>query len=118
MNYQRIRPAGRGERDGMGDTGVVIYGNSVFGARSNFEGGPSALAAGLTGRTPRYGYHLDECRHPTRRLRLAAPPRHLSEWGELGRSVGDTYRPYSGLPMIEGIYHVLRSHSLHQVGAP
>ena len=27
----------------MGDTGVVIYSNSVFGARRNFEGGPSAL---------------------------------------------------------------------------
>ena len=39
-----------------------IYSNSVCGARSNFEGGPSALSAGLTGRTPRYGYHLDERR--------------------------------------------------------
>ena len=36
-----------------------------LGARSNFEGGPSALAAGLTGRTPRYGYHLDERRQAT-----------------------------------------------------
>ena len=37
-----------------------------MGARSNFEGGPSALAAGLTGRTPRYGYHLEEHRGGTR----------------------------------------------------
>ena len=44
----------------MATPASVIYANSVLGARSNFEGGPSALAAALTGRTPRYGYHLDE----------------------------------------------------------
>src|SRR6266545_7122967 len=72
INYQTIMPPVRGEHLAMGDTGVVIYSNSVFGARSNFEGGPSALAAALTGRTPRYGYHLDVGRRATRRLRLTA----------------------------------------------
>ena len=60
INYQTIMAPVRGEHVAYGDTGVVIYCNSVCGARSNFEGGPSALAAALTGRTPRYGYHLDE----------------------------------------------------------
>ena len=60
INYQTIMAPVRGDHLAYGDTGVVIYSNSVCGARSNFEGGPSALAAGLTGRTPRYGYHLDE----------------------------------------------------------
>ncbi|MDE2359935.1 MAG: DUF521 domain-containing protein, partial [Betaproteobacteria bacterium] len=59
INYQTVLAATRAEHVAFGDTGVVIYSNSVGGARSNFEGGPSALAAGLTGRTPRYGYHLD-----------------------------------------------------------
>src|SRR3984957_1498107 len=68
INYQTIMPAVRGEHMAYGDTGVVIYSNSVLGARSNFEGGPSALAAGLTGRTPRYGYHLEACRRATRRF--------------------------------------------------
>src|SRR4051794_15986978 len=88
INYQTIMPPVRGEHLAMGDTGVVIYSNSVFGACSNFEGGPSALAAGLTGRTPRYGYHLDEHRRPTRRFRVDAGPRDLSEWGALGGIVG------------------------------
>src|SRR6185436_10862500 len=60
INYQTIQAPARAEHVAFGDTGVVIYANSVCGARSNYEGGPSALAAGLTGRTPRYGYHLDE----------------------------------------------------------
>ena len=62
INYQTILPPVRGEHLAFGDTGVVIYSNAVQGARSNFEGGPSALAAGLTGRTPRYGFHLDRPR--------------------------------------------------------
>lgn len=68
----------------FGDTGVVIYSNSICGARSNFEGGPSALSAGLTGRTPRYGYHLDEHRKPTHRYRVTWTPQSLNEWGALG----------------------------------
>src|SRR5215472_1865642 len=70
INYQTVMAPVRGEHAAFGDTGVAIYSNSVLGARSNFEGGPSALAAGLTGRTPRYGYHLDACRRGTRRFRL------------------------------------------------
>ena len=62
VNYQTIMPPLLGDHVAYGDTGVVIYSNSVCGARSNFEGGPSALAAGLTGRTPRYGLHLDQNR--------------------------------------------------------
>ena len=58
INYQTIQAPVRNEHVAFGDTGVVIYSNSVCGAFSNFEGGPSALAAGLTGRTPRYGFHL------------------------------------------------------------
>ena len=87
----------------MGDTGVVIYANSVLGARSNFEGGPSALAAALTGRTPRYGYHLDEARRATRASRLTASPRDLSEWGALGGIVGEACGSYWQVPVIEGL---------------
>ncbi|MGD9615046.1 MAG: aconitase X [Alphaproteobacteria bacterium] len=117
INYQTIMPPVRGEHLAMGDTGVVIYSNSVFGARSNFEGGPSALAAGLTGRTPRYGYHLDECRAPTRRFRLAAMPRDLSEWGALGGIVGRECGSYWEVPLIEGIADLPGSDALKHFGA-
>ena len=80
INYQTIMPPVRGEHVAYGDTGVVIYSNSVCGARSNFEGGPSALSAGLTGRTPRYGYHLDE-RRPQRSSSMSAGPRASSTIG-------------------------------------
>jgi predicted aconitase len=107
INYQTIMPPVRGEHLAMGDTGVVIYSNSVFGALSNFEGGPSALAAALTGRTPRYGYHLDECRRATRRFRLEARPRDLSEWGALGAILGQACGSYWEVPLIEGLAEIL-----------
>ena len=117
INYQTIMPPVRGEHLAMGDTGVVIYCNSVFGARSNFEGGPSALAAGLTGRTPRYGYHLNEHRRPTRHFRLEAQPRDLSEWGALGGIVGRACGSYWEVPLIEGVTVPPGSDALKHFGA-
>ncbi|HYM71703.1 MAG TPA: aconitase X [Stellaceae bacterium] len=117
INYQTIMPAVRGDHVAYGDTGVVIYSNSVFGARSNFEGGPSALAAGLTGRTPRYGYHLDKRRRATRRFRLGTGPRDLSEWGALGGIVGRACGSYWEVPLIEGIETVPGSDVLKHFGA-
>jgi len=116
INYQTIMPPVRGEHMAYGDTGVVIYSNSVFGARSNFEGGPSALAAALTGRTPRYGYHLDAYRRATRRFRLTAAPRDLAEWGALGGIVGEACGSYWEVPVIEGVETVPGSDALKHFG--
>ncbi len=116
INYQTIMAPIRGEHLAYGDTGVVIYSNSVLGARSNFEGGPSALAAALTGRTPRYGYHLDAHRRGTRWFRLAASPRDLSEWGAIGGIVGEACGSYWEVPVIEGIEAVPDSDALKHFG--
>src|SRR5437764_10967885 len=78
INYQTIMAPTRNEHVAFGDTGVVIYSNSVCGARSNFEGGPSALAAGLTGRTPRYGFHLADTRRASLRVQVSFVPTSLN----------------------------------------
>src|SRR5690349_14282051 len=106
INYQTIMAPVRGEHVAYGDTGVVIYCNSVCGARSNFEGGPSALSAGLTGRTPRYGYHLDAHRRATLLIELSWTPRALNEWGALGGIVGRLAGDYWQVPAIVGIERV------------
>jgi predicted aconitase len=117
INYQTVLAPLRGEHVAWGDTGSVIYANSVLGARSNFEGGPSALAAALTGRTPCYGYHLDEARRATRRFRLAENPCDLSEWGALGGIVGEACGSYWQVPMIEGLTAIPGSDALKHFGA-
>jgi hypothetical protein len=117
INYQTIMPPVRGEHLAFGDTGVVIYCNSVLGAYSNFEGGPSALAAGLTGRTPRYGLHLDENRKATKRFRVTWQPRYLSDWGALGGIIGARTGSYREVPVIEGIESQPGSDEMKHMGA-
>ncbi len=117
INNQTVMPPVRGEHVAFGDTGVVIYCNSVLGARSNFEGGPSAIAAGLTGRTPRYGLHLDENRRATCRFVVRRQPRELTEWGVLGAFIGRLAGSYWAVPAVEGLQGVPTSDELKHFGA-
>ena len=117
INYQTIQAPARGESVAFGDTGVVIYANSVCGARSNYEGGPSAVAAGLTGRVPRYGFHLDAQRRPTLRFRVDFTPRSLNDWGALGGLIGRLAGNYWAVPYIEGLQPAPGSDALKHFGA-
>jgi predicted aconitase len=117
INYQTIQAPARGESVAFGDTGVVIYCNAVCGARSNFEGGPSAVAAGLTGRTPRYGFHLDAQRRASVRFRVDWTPVTLNDWGALGGLVGRLAGNYWAVPVVEGLDRVPRSDELKHFGA-
>ncbi len=56
-----VRPK-KGEHVAWSESSAVAFANSVLGARTNREGGPSALAAAICGATPEYGYHLEENR--------------------------------------------------------
>lgn len=117
INYQTILPPVLGEHLAFGDTGSTIYANSVQGARSNFQGGPAALAAALTGRVPRYGYHLDAKRKGTRHFVVKDRPRSLSDWGALGGIVGRAVQSYWEVPVLSGIEGAPTSDELKHFGA-
>ena len=117
INYQTIQAPTRNEHVAFGDTGVVIYSNSICGARSNFEGGPSALAAGLTARTPRYGFHLPGQRRATLHVQVEFAPASLNEWGALGGVIGRIAGNYWAVPVIEGLEGTPRSDQLKHFGA-
>lgn len=117
INYQTIQAPTRGEHVAFGDTGVVIYSNSICGARSNFEGGPSALSAGLTGRTPRYGFHLPEQRRATLQVHVNFTPTSLNDWGALGGVIGRLAGNYWAVPVIAGIEGAPGSDQLKHFGA-
>jgi len=117
INYQTVQAPVFGQHLAFGDTGVVIYSNSVCGARSNFEGGPAALAAALTGRTPRYGYHLDAHRRGTLLFELGFEPRNLTEWGALGAIVGRAAGSYWSVPVLTGLSTAPSSDDLKHFGA-
>lgn len=86
--YQ-IRPelARRGDHLAWSESSAVSFANSVIGAKTNREGGPSALAAALVGKTPRYGYHLEEKRVPTINIAVDSDL-EPSDYGILGYIVG------------------------------
>jgi predicted aconitase len=86
----------RGDHLAWSESSAVSYANSVIGARTNREGGPSALAAALIGKTPLYGYHLDENRRPTHLIAVDADLEG-SDYGALGFLVGRIVR--DGVPI-------------------
>jgi predicted aconitase len=57
----------------------------------------------LTGRTPRYGLHLDQKRRATRRFQMKTQPAELTDWGVLGAVIGRMAGSYWEVPVIEGI---------------
>jgi predicted aconitase len=102
INYQTVYQPHFSEHVAWGDTGTVIYANSVLGARSNFESGPAAFAAGITGRTPSYGFHLPDQRRATVAVELSAKLDDLADWGALGAVVGRQCNNYWHVPVIDG----------------
>jgi predicted aconitase len=78
-----------GQHIAWAESSAVCYSNSVIGARTNREGGPSALASAITGKTPNYGYHLDENRHGEVLVKVNAPVKGTDEFGVLGKIIGD-----------------------------
>ncbi|MFH0860491.1 MAG: aconitase X catalytic domain-containing protein [Candidatus Altiarchaeota archaeon] len=77
-----------GEHVAWAESSAVTFVNSVIGARSNREGGPSAIAAAMIGKTPAYGLHLDENRAPKFHVKVDAKVESLSDWGALGYVIG------------------------------
>ena len=79
-----------GDHLAWSESSAVSYANSVLGARTNREGGPSALAAALVGKTPCYGLHLAKNRVPQMVIDVHADTSGwgIAEYGALGFYAG------------------------------
>ena len=71
------------------ESSAVSFSNSVIGARTNREGGPSALAAAICGITPNYGLHLWEKRQPNVKINVDVDLKFSSDFGALGYFAGN-----------------------------
>ena len=91
----------RNEHIAWAESSAVSFANSVIGARTNREGGPSALAAAITGRTPKYGLHLPENRTPTYRIDVEADLDTQADFAALGSWTGRIVE--DGKPYFAGI---------------
>lgn len=83
------------------ESSAVSFSNSVIGARTNREGGPSALAAAICGVTPNYGLHLWEERQPTVKIKVDVDLNYNSDFGALGWYVGAQVK--NKIPYFKGI---------------
>jgi predicted aconitase len=100
------------------ESSAVSFSNSVIGARTNREGGPSALAAALSGRTPNYGLHMDENRKPNIVIELDQDVQLncSSDFGALGYHVGKLVK--NKIPFFKGVNDILaNTNNLKALGA-
>jgi predicted aconitase len=117
INYQTVYQPHFGEHLAWGDTGTVIWANSVTGARTNYEAGPAAVAAGITGLTPAYGYHLPAQRLGSQRFEVRASLGDLADWGALGGLIGRRVMDYWSAPVLTGIHSAPTADELKHFGA-
>lgn len=95
-----------GNRPSVGDdiswaeSSAVVFANSVLGAHTNKEGGPSALAAAIIGKTPYSGLHLMENRMPKVAVKVEIRPTS-DDFTLLGHAIGK--RIGQEIPLITGI---------------
>lgn len=90
-----------GEHIAWSESSAVCFANSVLGARTNKEGGPSALASAITGKTPYYGFHLDRNREPEIIVNVENPPKSEMEFGALALTIGK--KVGKKIPLIKGV---------------
>jgi hypothetical protein len=88
-----------GQHIAWSESSAVCYANSVIGARSNREGGPSALAGALTGVTPEYGMHLDAQRRPGVTIHVEAQLPDNNDFGTLGVVIGRHLEQFKEKPI-------------------
>lgn len=102
-----------GEHIAWSESSAISFANSVLGAKSNREGGPSSLASSILGKTPNYGYHLERNRKAGAIIDVEAEINSFSDVGGLGNYVGSIIG--NKIPYFKNLY--LDSDKLKSLGA-
>ena len=104
----------RGSHLAWAESSAVVYTNSVTGAWTNREGGPSALAAAIIGKTPDYGIQKAENRQPKVLVKLEKQLQSEVEFGALGIFLGKILE--DEIPIIQGLQNASKD-NLKQLSA-
>jgi predicted aconitase len=78
-----------GSQIAWAESSAICFSNSVIGARTNRESGPTTLASALTGLTPLYGYRLEENRLPGKVVEVEAALRSRLDYSAIGYVTGN-----------------------------
>ncbi|MBK7894542.1 MAG: DUF521 domain-containing protein [Anaerolineaceae bacterium] len=90
------------------ESNAICFGNSYTGLVTNRESGLSALAAALTGYTPKYGLMLAENRRPNLAVTVTTPLEDPTDFSILGDWIGKQRQPNwqmpnGPMPLIKGL---------------
>ncbi|MDH5792733.1 MAG: aconitase X catalytic domain-containing protein, partial [Candidatus Bathyarchaeota archaeon] len=77
-----------GSQVAWAESSAVCFANSVIGARTNRESGPTSLASAVTGLAALYGYRLDEGRRPGAVVDVTVELRDPMDYSALGYLTG------------------------------
>ena len=95
-----LRKPSRGEYLSWAETNAVLIANSLYGAKTNREGGLLALMSGIVGKTYYGGLLIDSNRIPEVLISIEARLDKLSEYGALGLITGEITG--SRIPYVKG----------------
>lgn len=109
-----IRKPRSGSHLSWAESSAVIYANSILNAWTNREGGPSALASALIGKTPDYGLHKPENRQASILVRVETDLKSETDYGVLGMCLGEILG--DKIPVIYGLPRY-EEYCLKQLGA-
>lgn len=95
----------QGDHVAWAESSALTYANSVIGARTNRESPISAIAAAVTGKTPRYGLHIERNRAPSVAYELTEAVRarlgSTDSYSALGYAIGK--RAGNRIPIVGGL---------------
>ncbi|MHA1202868.1 MAG: aconitase X catalytic domain-containing protein [Candidatus Heimdallarchaeaceae archaeon] len=90
-----------GENLSWSESSAVSVANGYYGARTNREGAPLALASAVIGLTANYGLHMNENRMPKILIDVQTEIKHFSDYSALGYWYGQTYKGV--IPYFKGL---------------
>jgi len=90
-----------GDHLAWAESSAIIYVNSLIGARTNRESGPSALASAIIGKTPDHGLHRTENRRPQIIINVSVPLDYTG-FASLGLYLGPLLRNRIPLIRVQG----------------
>ncbi|MEM1536297.1 MAG: aconitase X catalytic domain-containing protein [Candidatus Bathyarchaeia archaeon] len=109
-----VKKPTKGAHLAWAESSAVVYANSILGAWTNREGGPSALAAAIIGKTPDCGIHNAENREPKVMVEVRATLEREVDYGALGIFLGKVLE--DKIPLITGLKNPTLE-KLKQLGA-
>ena len=106
-----------GQNLAWAESSAVVFANSVMGARTNRLTAVVDMAAGIAGRVPKFGLHLDENRQGKTLVKINVKPKTLtdSDYPAIGYFVGKQVA--DKIPVLTGVPRSVSIDQLKNMGA-